>query len=260
MIRALFRRIHLDYFLKDRIESYDELIGIALQKGFSILSHSQFYELVKNNAWGNKKILMIRQDVDSDPLYCLKWLEIEKKYGIHTSYYFRKETIDVHVMKAIMEYGSDCGYHYEELATFAKKHKIKDQEKIKASFGQIRSEFKKNLAEIEHSLGSKLRFASSHGDFANRKLNIPNHAFIDHEFLAENGLQFEAYDDVFVKNYSINIMDSGGPRFYCGEISQLEALDRFPIVHLLMHPKNWRSNIYWNTKQNLKRLVEGLMF
>ena len=36
-------------------------------------------------------------------------------------------------------------------------------------------------------------------------------------------------------------MDARGPSFHKGQISQLDALDQFQIVHLLLHPKNWRT-------------------
>jgi len=53
------------------------------------------------------------------------------------------------------------------------------------------------------------------------------------------------------------------------EISQLDTLDQFQIVHLLLHPKNWnlllhpknwRTSLYWNTCENSKRFFEGLKY
>ena len=260
MIRTVLKRIWFDYFLRNRINDYEHLIKTALNKGFKIMSHSQFYDLVKKNEIGNQKILMIRQDIDSDPTYCKEWLYIEKKYMIHTSYYFRLCTIDIQMMNEIIEYGSDCGYHYEELATFAKRHKIKSSQEIQDHFKAIRIEFKNNLLALETKLGKKIKYIASHGDFANRKLKMPNHAFVNREFLDENGLTFEAYDREFLDNYNINIMDAFGPKYYVGRISQLQALDQFQIVHLLLHPKNWKSSFYWNTYENFKRFREGISY
>lgn len=260
MIKTILKRIGLDYFLRNRINEYDHLIKTALDKGFEIMPHSQFYDLVKKNEIGSRKILMIRQDIDSDPNYCREWLRIEKKYQIHTSYYFRLCTIDIPIMKEVLAYGSDCGYHYEELASYAKRHKIKSAEEIQQHFDEIRKEFKHNLSALETQLGSKIQYIASHGDFANRKLKMPNHTFINREVLDDNGLVFEAYDAEFLDNYSINIMDAGGPGYYNGPISQLDALDQYQIVHLLLHPKNWRSSFYWNTYENSKRFFEGLKY
>lgn len=260
MIKTILRRIQLDYFLKNRINDYEYLIKTALEKGFEIMPHSQFYNLVKKNEIGDRKILMIRQDIDSDPAYCKEWLRIEKKYKIHTSYYFRLSTIDIQIMKSIIDYGSDCGYHYEELASYAKRNKIKSSEEIKKYFPEIRNEFTQNLKSIEAKLGQKIKFIASHGDFANRKLKVPNHAFIDRAFLDLNGLVFEAYDSEFTDHYDINIMDGGGPNFHTGPISQLDALNHYQIVHLLLHPKNWRAHVYWNTVENSKRFFEGLKY
>lgn len=260
MIERFIHRIRNDYFSKNRIGEYEFLIQQAIFKGFEILPHSKFYELVKNNQLKNRKILMIRQDIDTDPKYCSEWLRVEKKYKIHTSYYFRLSTLDIPIMKEIIEYGSDCGYHYEELATYAKRNKIRSSEKILTHFEAIRKEFKLNLNKIETELGCKIHYVASHGDFANRKLKMANHKFINRDFLDENNLVFEAYDSEFLENYDINIMDSGGPKFYNGPISQLEALDKYKIIHLLIHPRHWRSNVYWNTYENTKRLFEGLKY
>jgi len=260
MIKTILKRIKLDYFLRDRIKEYENLIKTALEKGFEIMPHSQFYDLVKNNEIGNRKILMIRQDIDSDPKYCNEWLKIEQKYKIHTSYYFRLCTIDFSIMKRILESGSDCGYHYEELATYAKAHSIKSPELISQHFEEIRKEFKHNLVLLEAKLGQKIKYIASHGDFANRKLKMPNHSFIDRTVLDDNGLVFEAYDKEFLDNYDINIMDDGGPNYHTGPISQMNALDQFQVVHLLLHPKNWRSSFYWNTYENSKRFFEGLKY
>jgi hypothetical protein len=260
MISKIIRRIKNDYFLKNRIEEYEFLIRKALDKGFEILPHSKFYELVKNKQLNNRKILMIRQDIDTNPNYCKHWLRVEKKYNIHTSYYFRLCTINIPIMKEIIEYGSDCGYHYEELATYAKRFKLKNSDSIELNLQNIKNEFNINLKEIESRLGSKITYIASHGDFANRKLKIPNHYFVDRSLLDSNGLVFEAYDREFLENYDINIMDAGGPLFYNGPISQLDALDNYNVIHLLIHPRHWKSSFYWSTYENLKRLIQGIKY
>lgn len=260
MMKTILKRIQLDYFLRNRIHAYEHLIKTALEKGFEIMPHSQFYDLVKKNEIGERKILMIRQDIDSDPNYCYEWLRIEKKYNFHTSYYFRLCTVDLSIMKEIIHYGSDCGYHYEELATYVKRHKIRSSENIAHHFETIRSEFQQNLNRLEMRLGQKIKYIASHGDFANRKLKMPNHTFINRDVLDANGLVFEAYDSEFLENYSINIMDNCGPDFHTGPISPIHALDNFQVVHLLLHPKHWRSNGYWNTYENSKRFLEGLKY
>jgi hypothetical protein len=260
MIKTIFNRIRLDYFLRNRINEYEHFIKTALDKGFEIMPHSQFYDLVKKNEIGSRKIVMIRQDIDQDPNYCREWLRVEKKYKIHTSYYFRLCTKHIPIMKEILAYGSDCGYHYEELATYAKRNHIKSATVLMDHFDAIRKEFSNNLQHLEAELGQKIQYIASHGDFANRKLKMPNHTFINREVLDDNGLIFEAYDKEFLENYSINIMDAGGPKFYNGPVSQLDALDQYQIVHILIHPKNWKANVYWNTYENCKRFIQGLKY
>lgn len=260
MIKSILNRLKSDYFLPDRIKEYDDLIRNALENGYEIVSHSEFYKMVQNNEVGLRKIMMIRHDIDSDPKYCSKWLAVEKRYNVKTSYFFRLCTLKIASMKEVINQGSDCGYHYEELATYAKRKKIRSSEEIKRHISEIREEFVTNLHSIEQQLGSKIKFIASHGDFANRKLGVANHVLIDRDFLNLNGIEFETYDPIFLDNYSINIMDAGAPNYYNGPVSQMEAIKKYQIIHLLVHPKHWRSNLYWNTYENVKRFIEGLRY
>ncbi len=41
-----------------------------------------------------------------------KFFEIENKYNVKASYYFRLSTLDYKFMKEIHEYGSEASYHF----------------------------------------------------------------------------------------------------------------------------------------------------
>ena len=204
---------------------------------------------------------MIRHDIDSDPMYVLKWLEIQQKYGIHSSFYFRLCTVNLDVMRKVAESGSDCGYHYEELADYVKKHHILKKEEALQQLPAIQAQFKQNFRELEQRCGFKIKYIASHGDFANRKIGIQNHQLITREVMNECGIVFEAYQKEFTDTYSINISDRGYPVFYKGEISPEHAIEKgIERIHLLMHPKHWRSSLYWNSYENLKRAWEGVKY
>lgn len=260
-LRTFLDRIRSDFFLSDRVGEYESILKAAISKGYSILSHSEYYNLVLNGTHVDKKIIIIRQDIDSDPKYVRQWLKVQKKYGVHSSIYFRKCTFDVDIMNEVYFSGSDCGYHYEELADFAKRNKLTKKEEVMKEFPKIRQEFKENLTKLTSKLGFKILYIASHGDFANRKLDLPNHRFISAELMEDCGLLFEAYQSEFVDTYSINISDCGYPTFYKGNTTVNQAIEaNVPIIHFLMHPKHWRSSWYWNIYENGKRLIEGLQF
>jgi hypothetical protein len=194
-------------------------------------------------------------------LYCKYWLEVEKKYGVKTTYYFRLCTINLEVMKEIHNYGADCGYHYEEIADYAKDKRITSPDLINKHFTEIQDIFKNNLIDLENKCGFKIKSIASHGDFANRKLGIPNHKLITNEILNTLGVTFEAYQPEFLDNYTINISDCGLPKMYKGEISSIEAINKdLKVIHLLVHPKHWRSSWKWNSYENYKRIVEGIRY
>lgn len=261
MIRNIANRIISDYFLLNRISEYEQIILSAIENGYLILKHSEFYELAKNNELSDKKILLIRHDIDSDPNYCYQWLKIDKKYGIKTSYYFRLCTLNKKVMNAVFQQGADCGYHFEELATLAKKKALSKEVDFSNYFPLLRTKFEENLKKVEDYCGTKITSIASHGDFMNRKIGVKNYEFLTPEFLKKNAIDFECYQSEFVSNYSINIIDVEYPNYFKGEISPLEALEReYQVVHLLVHPKNWRSNWVANSIENSRRLWEGIVY
>lgn len=260
-LKGILYRVKSDFFLLDRIDEYEQIIQLALKHNYILVSHSEYFEMVKKNELANKKIFIIRQDIDSDPKYAFKWLKLQKKYNIHSSMYFRKCTFHKEAMIAVHQSGSDAGYHYEEIADYAKQHTLLNREQVISKYDQISTLFKKNLRKMEAQIGFKIKHIASHGDFANRKLQLPNHSFITPALLDECDLDFEAYQPEFTQTYSINISDCGYPTFYKGSLTPQQAImQNVPIIHFLMHPKHWRASWYWNIYENIKRVREGFSF
>ena len=261
MIKVIWYRIISDYFLKNRIKEYEEFILLALKNNYAVIPHSEFFRLAKLNQLEGKKILMIRHDIDSDPKYCKQWLSIEKKLGIKTSYYFRRCTFDVEIMKLVEKSGSDCGYHYEEIADYAKQHKLKNRKDVEKEMIKIQKLFIKNIHDFQNKLGFKIKNIASHGDFVNKKLKMFNHELVNQDLLLQNGIDFECYQKEFVENYSLNISDCSYPLMFKNNVSPQLAIEQsLPIIHVLIHPRHWRKSWKWNTYENIKRLIEGLKY
>jgi hypothetical protein len=261
MIKSLLYRIISDYFIPNRIGQYEELLRTALEEGYTVMTHRDFVAALGTQSLPSQRILLVRHDIDTDPDYCLQWLAVEQKLGVHTSFFFRLTTAKPSIMKAVVASGGECGYHYEELADFAKTYRIKDRETIELNKVAIQEAFVANLKRMESLAGSSMVSVVSHGDFVNRKLQMPNHAPIDAALLRRCAIEYEGYETRITERYSINISDHTYPAYFRGNISPMEAIRKhLPVVHLLIHPRHWRSSWYWNTRENLTRLMEGMAY
>ena len=261
MIRGIYNRIYSDYIMPSRLNEYEKIIQSSLEKGYKHLSLIQFFDLLKNNQIKlDHKYFIHRHDIDSDLKTTRKIFEIEKKNKIYTSFYFRLSTLDIDLMKQINEYGSEASYHYEELAQYCKDNHIKSKTDIDKSLKQIREIFSSNFHNIQNSLGYKLKTVASHGDFVNRKLSISNFYFLNEELRHSLGIEAEAYDDIFIKNYSEIISDSMYPKFYKPRNIFDVINDNKQVIYLLSHPRHWETNFYVNTIDNITRTWQGFKY
>ena len=123
----LKQRLYEDYLKKSRLPEYRKLLLTAQTAGYQMVGILQFFKMVKEKEQLDR-ILINRHDIDTSPKVARQMFEIEKEiYGKNGSatYYFRNSTMDKHLIKELDEYGYETGYHYEELAIYEKKHKLK---------------------------------------------------------------------------------------------------------------------------------------
>ncbi len=260
-MNPVYWRIYGDYLMKNRFGLYRNILESAIAKGYEHLSMIQFYHSIKEGKLtSDKKIFIHRHDIDTDRKGAAIFFEIEKSLHINSSYYFRLSTLDIPLMKEINSYGSEASYHYEEIATYCKRKGILKPEQLSQHLKTIREDFKKNFTTVENKLGYKLHTVASHGDFVNRKLKVANHFLLQQDIRDELGIVAEAYDPVFTENYSIKISDKEAP-VYFAPIHPLDAIEKqYPVICLLTHPRQWRSHVITNTKDNLQRIKEGIVY
>ena len=93
---------------------YETLIKNLLKLNYSIIPVSD-YNLI--NFKDKQKIVILRHDVDKKPENSLKCAEIENKYGVKSTYYFRmkKCSFDKKIIDKIVALNHEIGYHYEDL-------------------------------------------------------------------------------------------------------------------------------------------------
>lgn len=255
----VLNRIYEDYLMPSRIGEYERLLEASLAAGYHHVTLPEHY-----NALVQKKPLdkcfIHRHDVDTDPSTMRLMFEAEKRTGVRSSYYFRLSTLDFRLMREIREYGSEVGYHYEELAAFCKDHHIRNMDEARKRYDEIREIFVRNLQSIEKGFGYKIRSIASHGDFVNRLLGVSNFDFISRELMDSQGIEFECYDPLLINSYSVIMSDTTYPLFY-KPMNPFEAIrGNHQVLYLLTHPRHWRSSPLLNTADNLRRAWEGINY
>jgi hypothetical protein len=183
---------------------------------------------------------------------------VEARHGVKATYYFRLSTLDFGFMREIEAAGGEASYHYEEAADFAKRNRIRDAQALRLRFPEIREQFIRNFDSIATCLGMPLATVASHGDFANRKLNVINHELLRDPALRQRcGIECEAYDDALLRNIDMYISDRKYPVYY-RPMSPFDALGCHKRILFLTHPVQWETNWVDNTRCNARRLVEEL--
>ena len=130
---------------------YRTLLETLQQQGFSFQTFGDFIPAA------DKRLIILRHDVDLLPLNSLEFAKIEAEKGIKGTYYFRivPESFDEKIIKEIHSLGHEIGYHYEDLSFAQAKLKAQgaghraqgeELEKQVVEIG-IRS-FKKNLEDL----------------------------------------------------------------------------------------------------------------
>jgi hypothetical protein len=255
---SFWHRIYSDFLLPSRMKEYSLLLNTAITNGYQFLTIPDYFErLQQNKINSTDKIFIHRHDIDTDPATARKFFEAEQECGVKTSYYFRKQNLDIRLFNDVSEAGHEAGYHYEELSDYCKEKNIHSVEEIKSHYNEIESRFLANLLQIEKKVGRKITSIAAHGDFVNRKLNLPNYSFITSEIMKKAGLHLECYNPVLLNSFGYIGSDIPYPKFYHPH-SPFEALENgVTIIYFLSHPRHWRSNISINLKDNVQRVIEG---
>jgi hypothetical protein len=260
-LAVIKNRIYSDYFMPSRLKEYEKVIKILCEIGYEHITFRDYNKKLKTNSLENKKYFINRHDIDTDVKTAKKFFEIEKKYNVKATFYFRLSTLDFEFMKEIEEYGSETSYHFEEIATYAKRNHIKSKDEIITHLDKIKEEFKQNFQMIESKMeGKKLQTVCSHGDFANRKLGIVNNMITrDLKLREELGIECETYDKDIMNSFDIYLSDGA---FSLDATAQdiIKMIDNKNRICMLTHPRQWNVSWLCNTKENIKRLYEGLVW
>ncbi len=258
-LRSVFHRVYSDYFMPSRLGEYENIIKELVSNGYEVISFREYCQRYENNHLRKgDKIFISRHDIDTDIKTAKEFFDIEKKYNVQASYYFRLATLDTEFMKAIESYGSEASYHFEEIAQYCKDNRISEEQEVFKNMEAIRLIFERNFLRIERKIGIKIKTVCAHGDFVNRALGIVNNEITkDIKLRQRLGISFEAYDKEIIENFDAYISDTMYPTFYKPE-SIFNVIGKHNVICMLTHPRHWRTNFWVNTLDNLRRLYEGV--
>lgn len=255
---SIRKRIYDDFFRPSKELEYERILIEANKHGYEFHTVLSFEEVIKDGLDSGKKYLILRRDVDTaDSGILRKFLHLEVKYGARASYYFRWNTIDRKLMKEIDASGGEASYHFEEIATFCYKHRIRKSEELLSRIEEIRDLFIQNINLFRELTGMKCLTVASHGDYINTKLQIQSKVLINDDVRKKTMIIREAYDFEHLDLLTCRYADQVERDDFTSKA--IEAIQREePVLELLTHPRQWNSPIFINLKEEISRLVRGL--
>lgn len=256
------QRIYEDYFKPSRLPDYKRVLKAFHDAGYHMVGILDLHNMVIGGGITGK-VFINRHDIDTSPKVAREMFEIEKEvYGHEGSatYYFRDSTIDKKLIEEIENYGYETGYHYEELATYEKKNKLKNIEKMREALPECRRMFLDDIKRLRDTTKSRCLTVASHGDFINTKYKIQNVEILrDTETRDKAGIIVEAYDaevtDCIEARYADQILLAG----FADEVIK-GIFEGHRVIMTLTHPRNWKVDVMANTLDNAIRYWQGMKY
>jgi len=259
MTKAAAFRAYQNFLMPSRLPEYERLLGTLVAQGYRFLTVA---DLARQGAAGGlpPRSCIVRNDVDSDVATARDMFRVERAWGVRATYYFRLRTFDPGLMQEIADSGGEVGYHYEELATFAKRHGLRNGGDIDAWTDAIRAEFTRNLQRFAEITGRSPLTIASHGDWVNRKLRVFNHSVIDPALRARLGLLAEAYDDWLNAPVRARFADAPPPAWWSPNSPAASIAEGVACIYLLLHPRQWQADWRENLRLDVGRTAEGVAY
>lgn len=227
----------------NRLDYYDLYIKLAKQKGYIVTS---YYDYLTNYKDTDKKVLILRHDIDIVNDATKYMMEIEKSNNVKATYYFRWSTFNKPLIEEIYKEGFEIGLHYETLALYCIKNNKytigpSDIEKCKVLL-------KEEIIKFKQETGIDIKTIASHGNPVNKKIGIPNYVILLGEKYSDFGIIGETYDENIIRNYIKSYICDGelikndGFSYETNPIQSILANDR--VIEFLSHPNHWNYDMY----------------
>jgi hypothetical protein len=261
LLTTLASRVYQDFLMGDRLDAYAKLLKHIRESGYAFWTVPEFAAAVSQGATPGPRVCVLRVDVDSDTKGAAKMFARERECGARATYYFRLKTLAPEFAREIRASGSEAGYHFEEIATVAKRLGLTTQAEIDEHLELIRDEFRRNIAHFAKECGSQPRTVTAHGDFANRRLGISNSHLLTQSLMDELGIVSDVHDPRVYAALATRFLDQPAPIWWQpGDPVQLLATDKPATILVLVHPRQWTCNPVANLKSDLARAHEELAY
>jgi hypothetical protein len=263
-VHWLLLRIKKDYLFAPRHEEYRHILQVAREQGYQVMSLLEFY--LNQEELARQRVLALRHDVDNNILKGVRlFFDLEKEFGVSATYYFRLKTFEMtQIVREILEYGSEVGYHFEEPATLAKRYRIRSRRELEKEENRKRIDemMEHNIQSINSKLGTQIKSLCSHSDFYNRQLGVQNHAFLPDRIRWRFNILFEAYDPSFTCLFDGCVYDVTDDSYlWHDNYSPVKAMsDGVAKIYVLTHPRQWHPAPILNTRENMQRLFQELYY
>ena len=255
---SIGHRLYNDFLRPSKEADYELILRTAKEAGYEFHTILSFEHVVAQGREAGKKYLILRRDIDTADFGILrKMLALEQKYGARCTYYFRWNTINVALMHDIANAGGEASYHYEEVATYCYRHRIKTYDEMLPHLDEIRNMFINQYHNFKEMTKLPCLTVASHGDFVNIMIGCPSLVLVDNRVRQSCGIIREAYDAEHMNMLTCRIADqTEGDAFTEKALSALCSGE--PVVELLTHPRQWNSPVWVNLKEEITRLYRGL--
>ena len=257
-MNKIIERLYNDFFRPSKEAEYEKILVCAKEAGYEFHTMLSFEDVIEKGIDPSKKYLIMRRDIDTaDHKILKKFLGLEKKYDARATYYFRWSTINKKLMNEIAQSGGESSYHFEEIATYCYRHRIRSKNDLLPHMEEIRDILISNIIKFRNVTGQPCLTIASHGDYVNTKFQFQNKELVDERVRAATSIVREAYDRKHFDVLTCRIADQVEVNHFTEKA--IEAINRGePVLELLTHPRQWNSPLWINFKEEFTRVLKGL--
>jgi hypothetical protein len=246
------------------IKKYRVLLEQLKESGYSFQTFAGFIQQPE------KKVVVLRHDVDKLPLNSLKFAAIQHEMGIRGSYYFRiiPSSFDVDIIKKIHAMGHEIGYHYETMDT-CNGNVENAYNEFCNNLELIRKIVPVNTVCMHGSPTSRFDNRAIWSKFNYKQLGIIAEPYFDVDYnkvfyITDTGRRFDG-GKVSIRDKPMQKINTPWPSYHAlNEIVTAIHMQSFPKVFMMtLHPQRWTDNLLLWTKelclQNLKNTIKRLI-
>ena len=231
----------------NRLDYYDLYIKLAKEKGYIV---TDYYDYLMNYKNTDKKVLILRHDIDIANEGTKYMMEIEKKNNVKATYYFRWSSFDNPLIQELHKEGFEVGLHYETIAEYCRRN---NKYTINAEDINIcRGLLKEEITKFKKMTGIDIKTISSHGNPINKEIGIPNYGLLLGQKYSDFGIVDETYDEnilrKYVKSYICDseLTKNDGFSYHTNVVDSILSGDK--VIEFLSHPNHWNIDKYKRAK------------